>query len=64
MSSGRKPKAAGNMYFLVPCQIDVLNKKTFSSLDLNNPLTKTALGESYILMIDRNLDTQISLLGY
>ena len=58
MSSGRKPRAVGDMYFFVPYEIDVLNKQIFSPLDLNNPLPKTALGESYILMIDRNLDAK------
>ena len=47
MPSGRKPRAVGDMYFFVPCQIDVLNKQIFSPLDLNNLLPKTALGESY-----------------
>ena len=64
MSSGRKPRTAGDMYFFIPCQIDVLNKQIFSQLDLNKPLPKTAFGESYTLMIDRNLDAKKgSLLG-
>ena len=47
-----------NMRFFVPCQINVVNKQFFSSLNWNNPLPKTTLGESYIIMIDRHLDVK------
>ena len=46
------------MRFFVSCQIDVVNKQFFSSLSWNNPLPKTTLGESYILMIGRHLDVK------
>ena len=57
MSSGR-PRAIDNMHFLVPGQIDAVNKKIFSPLSSNNPLSKIALGESYTLVIDRHLDAK------
>ena len=44
------------MHFFVVCQIHVVNKQLFSALNCNNPLAKTALGESYVLMINRHLD--------
>ena len=52
------PRTVGKMYFLLPCQIDLVNKQLSSTLSWNNPLAKTALGQSYILMIDRHLDAE------
>ena len=42
-------------FIFFPSQIDVVNKRLFSPLSWNKPLSKTALGESYIMMIDRYL---------
>ena len=44
------------MHFFVPCEIDVVNMQFASPLSLNNPLLKVALGETYMLMINRHLD--------
>ena len=38
-----------------PSQIDVVNKRLFPPLSWNKSFSKTALGESYIMMIDRYL---------
>ena len=46
------------MHVFVACQIDVLSKQPVSPLIWNNPLSKTSLDESYILMICRHLDAK------
>ena len=51
-----KPTAISNMRVFVSCQIDVVNKQLVYPLSWNNPLSKTSLGELYILMICRHLD--------
>ena len=51
-------RAVGNMHFFELCLTDVVNKQLFSPLSWNNPLSKTALGESYILMINRHLEAK------
>ena len=61
LSSG-KPKAVGNMHVFVPCQIDVVKKQLVSPHSWNNPLTETLLGESNILIICRNADTNACML--
>ena len=50
MSLG-KPRAVDNKHVFVACQIDVVNKQFVSLLGSNNPLSKTSLGESYILTV-------------
>ena len=50
------PMPKQNDDFFVVCQIHVVNRQLFSALNCNNPLAKTALGESYVLMINRHLD--------
>ena len=51
-------REVGNMHIFVACQIDVVNKRLISPLSLNYPLSKTSLGESYILTIYRQLDAK------
>ena len=51
-----RPRVVGNMHLFVPCQIDILNKQLVSPLSWNNSLSKRALGEPYILTIDRHVD--------
>ena len=60
MSCGRL-SAAGKIHFIVPCQIGVVNKQIVCPLSWNNQLSKTALGESYIMMTDRKLDAKKKL---
>ena len=50
--------AIGLVCSFAPCQINVVNKQLVSPISWNNLLSKTALGKSYIPMIDRHLDTQ------
>ena len=52
----RRPKAVGKMHFFEPCETGVVNKQFVSPLIWNNLLSKTALGESYILIIDKHLE--------
>ena len=52
----KNKSCVGNMHFFVPCEIDNVNEQIFSPLTWNNPLSKEVIGESYILMIDRNVD--------
>ena len=59
----RKTKRC-KQYALFPCKTDAVNKKFFSPLSRNSSLSKTALGESYILMIDRHLDAKKKHVGY
>ena len=50
----RKTKTC-RQHALLPCKTDAVNKQLFSPLSRNGSLSKTALGESYVLMIDRHL---------
>ena len=54
MSSGRSRPVA-KRHFSVTCQTDAVHKQPVSRFSLHSPLSKTALGEAYILMIDRHL---------
>ena len=52
-----KTRFVGNMRFFLTCQIDVVNKQLVPPISWNNPLPETALGESYILVIYRDLQS-------
>ena len=51
LSLGR-PKALDSLHFLVPCQINVVNKQLVSHFTWNK------LGEAYILTIGSHVDTK------